>query len=325
MSAGKSVGTWDWDIPHDQVFADKRFAELYGVDPERAKVGAPIAEFFGGIHPEDVSRVQVDVAKGMESGEPFSSEYRLPQPDGEERWVIAQGRCVLSPEGKPLRFSGLSFDITDRKKAEIRREALVRLTDDIRDLNRPEDLAFAASTILGEMLKVSRVSYGTIDSDAETLTVQRDWLAPGVETLAGTLSLRDYGSFIDDLKRGELVVIADVDKDERTASAAEALKARSAGAFVNVPVIEQGRLVAVLFLNNAKARKWASQDLALVQEIAERTRTATERLKATEALREANATLEAKVEERTAERLQLFKPKSKRSPIKRRPWMRNRS
>ena len=119
--------------------------------------------------------------------------------------------------------------------------------------------------------------------------------------MAGTLKLRDYGSFIDSLKRGEFIAIADVDQDERTISAAQALKNRSAGAFVNVPVIEQGRLVAVLFLNNAKARRWAHEDLAFVQEIAERTRTATERLKAVEALRHANATLEAKVEERTAD------------------------
>jgi signal transduction histidine kinase len=79
------------------------------------------------------------------------------------------------------------------------------------------------------------------------------------------------------------------------------LKNRSANAFVNVPVIEQGRLVAVLFLNNAKVRHWSREDLAFVREIAERTRTATERLKAAEALRQANATLEAKVDERTAD------------------------
>ncbi len=79
------------------------------------------------------------------------------------------------------------------------------------------------------------------------------------------------------------------------------MKNRSANAFVNVPVIEQGRLVAVLFLNNAKVRHWSREDLAFVREIAERTRTATERLKAAEALRQANATLEAKVDERTAD------------------------
>ena len=301
LSAGNSIGTWDWDVVADRVVADARFASLYNVDPEFAKAGAPIAEFFSGIHPDDTERVEAEVAKSIETGEPFVSEYRLVQPDGGIRWIVAHGRCMRSPDGRPLRFPGASFDITQRKAAEVRREALVTLTDFIRDLDNPKDLAFAASTILGETLQVSRVSYGTIDPVAETLTVDRDWLAPGVESLAGTLKLRDYGSFIDSLKRGEFIAIADVDQDERTISAAQALKNRSAGAFVNVPVIEQGRLVAVLFLNNAKARRWAHEDLAFVQEIAERTRTATERLKAVAALRHANATLEAKVEERTAD------------------------
>jgi signal transduction histidine kinase/PAS domain-containing protein len=301
LSAGSSIGTWDWDVVTDRVVADARFAALYNVDPELAKSGAPIAEFFRGIHPSDVERVKAEVAKAIETGNPFSSEYRLIRSDGGTRWVVARGRCMRSPDGRPFRFPGASFDITERKAAEVRREALVRLTDRMRDLHDASDLAFAASTILGETIGVSRVSYGTIDPDAETLTVDRDWLAPGVESLAGTLNLRDYGSFIDSLKRGEFIVIPDVEKDERTASAAEALKSRSAGAFVNVPVIERGRLVAVLFLNNAKAREWSDEDLSFVQEIAERTRTGTERLLAVAALRQANATLEAKVEERTAE------------------------
>jgi PAS domain-containing protein len=38
LSAGNSVGTWDWDVPSDRVFADARFAKLYGA--ELAKAGA---------------------------------------------------------------------------------------------------------------------------------------------------------------------------------------------------------------------------------------------------------------------------------------------
>jgi PAS domain-containing protein len=70
LSAGDSIGTWDWHVPSDRVVADARFAALYGVEPERAKAGAPIAEFFGGIHPDDVRRVQAEVAKGLETGAP---------------------------------------------------------------------------------------------------------------------------------------------------------------------------------------------------------------------------------------------------------------
>ena len=105
-------------------------------------------------------------------------------------------------------------------------------------------------------------------------------MAPGVESLAGTLKLRDYGSFIDSLKAGEFIAIADVDQDSRTAGAAEALKGRSAAAFVNFPILEKGRLVAVLFLNNAKPRAWTDEELAFVREVAERTRAGMQRLSA---------------------------------------------
>lgn len=120
LSAGNGIGTWDWDVVADRVIADARFASLYNVDPELAKAGAPIAAFFRGIHGEDSERVQAEVARAIKTGDPFVSEYRLVQSDGSVRWVVAHGRCMLSPDGRPLRFPGASFDITDRKRAEER-------------------------------------------------------------------------------------------------------------------------------------------------------------------------------------------------------------
>ena len=63
LSAGNSIGTWDWDVAADRVVADARFAFLYNVDPEFAKAGAPIAEFFASVHPDDIERVRAEVAK----------------------------------------------------------------------------------------------------------------------------------------------------------------------------------------------------------------------------------------------------------------------
>ncbi len=105
------------------------------------------------------------------------------------------------------------------------------------------------------------------------------------------MPLRDYGSFIDSLKRGEFIRIDDVRLDLRTAMAAEALEGRSARAFVNVPIIEQGRLVAVLYVNDARVRNWTSDELALIREVAERTRTTVERARADQAVRSSEARL----------------------------------
>ncbi|MFK5596436.1 PAS domain-containing protein [Methylobacterium sp. HMF5984] len=117
LSAGDGIGTWDWDVAADRVTADARFARLYGVDPDRAVAGAPIAEFFGGIHPDDLPAVQERIAAAMRTGGDFAAEYRLVQPDG-VRWVAAQGQCVLDADGRSVQFPGVTFDITERRDAE---------------------------------------------------------------------------------------------------------------------------------------------------------------------------------------------------------------
>ena len=147
-------------------------------------------------------------------------------------------------------------------------------------------LPYAAAEVLGRALGVSRAGYGTIDPKAETIVIERDWNAPGVKSLAGTLNFRDYGSYIDDLKLGETVVFADADKDPRTASTADALKAISAQSVVNMPISEQGGLVALLYLNHATARDWSADELALIRDVAERTRSVVERRRIEKQLRQ---------------------------------------
>ncbi len=308
LSAGEGVGAWDWDVPTDRVKADARFAGLYGVEPGRAEQGAPVAEFFAAIHPGDLAHVQPAIEIALRTGGPFSAEYRLLQPGGGVRWVRAEGRCRLAPDGTPLRFPGVSFDITERRQAEARQGALLRLTDRLRDVTDPAAIAYEASRLLGETLEVSRVGYGVVDLQAETITIERDWNAPGVTTLAGVLHFRGYGSYIDDLKHGRTVAIADARRDPRTRAGAEALASITALSFVNMPLVEQGGFVALLYANHAAARTWSQAQLMLMREVAERVRVATERTRAeADSRRQAaelahlNATLEAEVAKRTAE------------------------
>ena len=118
LSASNMIGTWDWDVAENRITADSRFARLYGVDLDRAARGVPVDEYFEAIHPDDLPGAQAAIDEAIRSGGSFSAEYRLVQPDGTTRWVAAQGRCTLAPDGTPLRFPGVSFDITERKQAE---------------------------------------------------------------------------------------------------------------------------------------------------------------------------------------------------------------
>ena len=189
----------------------------------------------------------------------------------QERWYDVT--VFPAPEGISVFFR----NVTERKLLEAQREALADLSQRLGNASDAGQAGYDGAVVLGTTLKVSRVGYGTVDHDSGHLLVDRDWTRPGVESLSGVTPLRAYGTFIDSLRRGEFIAIKDVHADPRTADAAGALEARHARAFVNVPVLERGRLVAVLFVNDDKVHDWTPDELRFIQEAAARTRTAVER------------------------------------------------
>jgi PAS domain S-box-containing protein len=202
---------------------------------------------------------------------------RTPDAPLEERLLDFIYQPVRDAAGTITGIFSEGYDVTQSRRVETRRAALIELGDLIRDTDDPDELAYGAAEILGRALDVNRAGYGTVDPARETITIVRDWNAPGTASLAGTLNFRDYGSYIDDLKRGETVVITDARTDPRAQDTAAALEAISARSFVNMPVSEQGGLVALLYLNSAAAREWSGEEIAFIREVAERTRTAVER------------------------------------------------
>jgi len=419
LSAGRGVGTWEWDIIADKVVADTRFAQIYGVDPALAHEGAPITRFFTAMHPDDAPRVNEEITRTLKTREPFRSEYRLIQPDGQIRWVAAEGRVIADDAGVPVRFPGVSFDITDRradaaalaetetrydtlfgaitsgfciiqmkfdeamrpidymivegnpafeemtglrdangkwvsdiapgleqhwfelygrvaltgepvrfenpadifgrwydvealrigdpadrrvailfnditdrKRFEARQAAMIELDDAIASLSDVAEIGFVAGRILGQILNASRVGYGVIDADNESIVVERDWTRDGAPSVAGVHHFRTYGSYVSDILAGEPAVITDVETDPRTRDAPDALLAFGIRALLDVPVTENGRVVAQILVHSTEPRSWTEDEIAFVRSFAERTRAAMARREAEQASRENAAELQ---------------------------------
>lgn len=176
-----------------------------------------------------------------------------------------------------------------------------RLTGVLNEISDHAELAYAVAEILGSALRIGRVGYGTIDAAGETITIERDWNASGIQTLAGTWNIRDYGSYIDDLKRGETVVVEDTYEDSRIADNADALEKLQVRSMVNLPVSENGRCVALLYLSHVQTRTWTDEELAFIAEVAQRTRNAVQRRRAERELTALAASLEEQVAARTQE------------------------
>jgi len=295
LNAGR-LGLWELDLRTGVMTSSRYFRETFGRDPAEP---FPYDELLAAVHPEDRVLRDAALAHSIDTGEDYQIEYRVLRPDGRTGWVQVSAQVVRSPEGMPTHLAGTSMNITERREAEMRTQVLLDLDARLDDIQDPDELAYTAAEMLGRTLNISRAGYGAVDLQNETIKIARDWNAPGVRTLAGTLHFRDYGSYIEDLKRGDTVVFVDADVDPRTAATAGALKAISAQAVVNMPVTERDGLVALLYLNHATRREWTADELGFIREVAHRTHVAVERRRVERELRALASTLEAKVVERT--------------------------
>jgi len=65
----------------------------------------------------------------FKEGGAYETEFRVRRPDGEIRWCLGTAAATVDGQGKVIRVSGVTADITDRKKAEERQALLAREVD----------------------------------------------------------------------------------------------------------------------------------------------------------------------------------------------------
>ena len=206
---------------------------------------------------------------------------------------MARGRCYTDSDGTPMRFPGVSLDITDRRAADARRVALAEIGDRLRDETDPGRMAYATAEVIGRTLNATRAGYGTVDPVRETIVIENDWNAPGIDSIAGLHHFREYGNFIEGLKRGETALIADVTTEPQTRASSDALLGLGIRALANVPLREHGHFVALCFLHDTSPRNWTTEEVIFVRNAADRLRSAIERVRAEERQRLLNQELSA--------------------------------
>jgi PAS domain S-box-containing protein len=297
LTAG-GLGAWTMDLETEALDTSPESKAHYG---RRADEPFSFDDLLAAIHPDDRPGMRAAVDRSLSTGAAYDVSYRVIWPDGSLHWVQVNGQLEHDARGRVRRMVGVSQDATPRRRVQSHQAALIALGDGLRQMTDPAEMSYLAAEIIGTTLGVSRAGYGLIDRAEETITIDRDWNSPGTESLAGVLHFRDYGSYIENLKRGEMVAISDARLDPRTAAGAGELEAIHARAFINMPVVDQGDFVALLYLNNRSVRDWDAADVAFVRDVADRTQAAIERRQAEIALAELAESLERQVEERTRE------------------------
>lgn len=109
------------DTEGNILFANSLAGKFTGYEPEET-IGHNFKEY---VHPDDVPKLLTNIELLL-NGEPIEpingidqdSEYRMVKRDGEIIWVATRARPIKDAQGKITAFSGISREISNRKKAE---------------------------------------------------------------------------------------------------------------------------------------------------------------------------------------------------------------
>lgn len=121
------VGHWRIDFNGRSLFWSPEVFRIHGVEgftPPR------LADALGFYHPDDRGRVNVIVARSLETAKGFEFEARIVRPDGEVRHIVSRGQPELGYDGEPAGLFGTFHDVTRQVKVERELEAARRLAEE---------------------------------------------------------------------------------------------------------------------------------------------------------------------------------------------------
>ena len=284
------------------VWCNRAYADWFGRTPASLR-GQRLQDV---LSEEAWARVRPH-AEGALQGHEGSYVSEVRGRDGTVHWIEAASVPHRDARGRVVGAMVVAHDVSRRQEdaaalrqseRALRRNAefqalLVSVGDATRGQTDVGIVMSEIATRVGRHLQASRCAYCQVEPSGEGTTVLRDY-TDGVASTVGRHRIHDLGAdVVRDLHAGVTVSIPDVLEDPRTraAATAEAYKALQVRAIVAVPLVKEARLTGIFMAQQKEPRAWSADEVALVEQMAERTWFAIENARAQTALRESRDVL----------------------------------
>ncbi|HSL69464.1 MAG TPA: GAF domain-containing protein, partial [Longimicrobiales bacterium] len=264
------------------------------IGEDTARPGRDFAEVLRIVWPEPgASRAIAQFRHTLETGEPYvaprltatrNDTHRIESYD----WQI---RRVTLPDGTfgvACYFLDLnvSYQAEAALAAAAERDAfLIALNDRLRPLRDPLEIQDEAVRVLGERLGTDWVHYTEFEGDFSYSTVHTNDVRSGAPSVVARHPMGNFRPLIDELRAGRTVAVEDLQMTPLVASEGRTQYAQfGLRAFVGAPIVKDGQLIAAFGVATRVPRVWTPQEIAFIEETAERTWAAVERARAEQAV-----------------------------------------
>ncbi len=165
IAAGK-MGSWDWDSASGGWMWDDGQYQICGVDRQHFELTSENIQKL--LHPDDAKELHRAIARFANGATSHEAEFRIRQPNGELRWCVGTAAGTVDKNGRVVRMSGVTVDITERKRADERQSLLTRevdhraknalaLAQSIVRLTRAPDMSGYVRAVEGRITALARV------------------------------------------------------------------------------------------------------------------------------------------------------------------------
>ncbi|WP_347360104.1 PAS domain-containing protein [Rhizobium sp. Leaf383] len=173
MEAGH-LGYWTLNLATMDLVASPDCKANFGVAPDQ---DFSVDDLLNAVLPEDKARVHDAFRNAVENHEEYDVEHRCVFPDGRLRWVHIRGLVYYEPDGHASQMSGLSMDITDRKRTEEARAITVRELS-----HRMKNLMTTVQSVINQTLRQApdkEAAGKAITSRLQSIGAAQDLLVSG--------------------------------------------------------------------------------------------------------------------------------------------------
>jgi PAS domain S-box-containing protein len=113
------LGVWECTLDGQHLYWNAQMYKLHGLEPSDPR---PLGHLWKMAHsPSERANLDRAIHQHAKSGEPLQHEMRVVTGDGSERWLALRGTVIAGTGRRKDRVYGVSWDITQLRRAEHQR------------------------------------------------------------------------------------------------------------------------------------------------------------------------------------------------------------
>jgi len=229
---------------------------------------------FSQVHPEDQSSIYRLFQRATQTGEGYSTEFRVFDKQGNIVWLLIRAKVFgIDRHGQAQRIVGTITNISRLKQVQQEKQLLaeteqwlLQVTSRLFNDADTEAIQFTLEQ-LGRFLQLDRC-FVRMCAGSNRYQMVAEWCSESMHPIGDDfpqVSSDAIGEFSQRIQNGDNIIYNDIDEECTNPEFRKISQAQEAGAEIIVPLLQGNRPIGYTIAQHRQPRQWKHQDLRTVK------------------------------------------------------------